>query len=403
MWPLKSLAILGFIGKINRDMNQKNSITSKTILGILGSGQLARMTALAASELGIETRIYCSESETSPAEHVASKTTKGQINDVESILSFCQNCDYVTLENEFIELGILEAIDARFPNRLFPNAKTFALIGDKISEKNAFIKAGLTVAPFKKVTSSDDILEFSKTHGFPLVLKTAKGGYDGYGNATIKSADQINAALSKFSRELLVEAFIPYVKELAVLVARNSRGEMEIYPVAHTMQENHICHYVSVPADINKSVEAEIKKMASTAMTAIDAVGIFAFEFFLTDQGHLYLNESAPRPHNSGHYSIEGCVSSQFENHVRSVLNLPLGSSELRAPHIVMLNLLGTKNAPAELSNSQEFLAVKDGHLHLYGKKMSKVGRKMGHFTLLGNSTEEIFKILEKLKSEYQL
>lgn len=384
-------------------MSQQITLKSRTILGILGSGQLARMTAVAGSELGIEIRIFCSESGPSPAEHVASKTFKGDLNNKADILRFAEDCDFLTLENEFIDPTLLEAIDEKFPNRLFPTSKTFKMIGDKISEKENFIRAGLKVAPFSRVKTKVDISDFAKTHGYPVVLKTAKGGYDGYGNVTIKNEAEIAEKFSTLKGELLVEAFIPYEKELAVMVARNSSGEIVVYPIAHTMQNNHICHYVSIPAEVPHHIENEIKKCATLAMTSINAVGIFAFEFFLTKNEDLYLNESAPRPHNSGHYTIEGTTTSQFHNHVRSVLNLPLGSAALRAPHIMMLNLLGTQNGPSELSNANAFLQVEDGHLHLYGKKLSKPGRKMGHFTLMGEDKNKIFKTLLKLKSEYSL
>ncbi|MBC7712733.1 MAG: 5-(carboxyamino)imidazole ribonucleotide synthase [Rhizobacter sp.] len=379
------------------------NINSQTILGILGSGQLARMTTLAASEFGIQTHIYCSESQVSPAEHTATKTIKGSFKDVTAILDFCQNCDVVTLENEFIDQDILEAIDAKFPDKLFPNSKTFKKIGDKISEKESFTIAGIKVTPFKKVISPSDVLEFTKIHGFPVVLKSAKGGYDGYGNVTIKSESELAEKFTKLKGELLVEAFIPYEKELAIMIARNKNREMVFYPVAHTMQENHICHFVSVPADVKPEIVNRIEDAAKKAMIAIDAVGIFAFEFFLTKEDDLYLNESAPRPHNSGHYTIEGSVTSQFHNHVRSVLNLPLGESTLRSKEVLMLNLLGTQSGIAELNPIQNFLNVEDGHLHLYGKKDSKAGRKMGHFTLLGNNKIEMFEKLNKLKAEYTL
>lgn len=380
-------------------MSQKSSL----VLGILGSGQLARMSAIAASDFGIETHIYCADTDVSPASHVSTKTVKAPFTDLETILKFCADCDIVTLENEFIDQTILEAIDQKYPDKLFPNSKTFKLIGDKISEKNCFEKAGLKTAPFKAVTSVEDVASFASFHGYPVVLKSSKGGYDGYGNATLKNEKDIVEKFSTLKGQKLVEAFIPYEKELAVMVARNRDGEMIVYPVAHTMQENHICHYVCVPADISAAVETEIKEAAQKAMAAIGAVGIFAFEFFLTEKGELFLNESAPRPHNSGHYSIEGCQTSQYHNHVRAVLNLPLGKTDLRAPYAVMLNLLGTQNGEAHLSNAKDFLKVNDGHLHLYGKRFSKKGRKMGHFTLLGEDKKEMFKILDQLKADYSL
>lgn len=380
-----------------------NHINSQTILGILGSGQLSRMTAIAAADLGIQTHIYCNESQTSPAEHVATKIFKGQLSDQESILNFCETCDIITLENEFIDQNILEAIDHKFPNKLFPSSKTFKHIGDKISEKESFRRAGIKVVPFLPVENPIEVLDFTRKHGFPVVLKSSKGGYDGYGNITIRNEEELKEKFFNLKGDLLVEAFIPYEKELAIMIARNMSGEIVHYPIAHTIQENHICHFVSVPADITYDIEKELKEAAEKAMIAIDAVGIFAFEFFLTKNGDLYLNESAPRPHNSGHYTIEGTSTSQFHNHVRSVLNLPLGNVKLRSPEVLMLNLLGTKNGPAELMPAHKFLLIPDGHLHLYGKKDSKIGRKMGHFTLLGDNSAEMLETLTNLKSEYSL
>ena len=381
----------------------KNSLTSQSILGILGSGQLARMSAIAASEMGITTHIYCNDLEQSPAELVSARTTKGQFSDIDRILNFCQTCDVVTLENEFIDQDILEEIDKKYPGKLYPSSRTFKLIGDKISEKNTFSQAGLKVAPYKAVGSADEVLQFASEFGFPVVLKSAKGGYDGYGNITLKNENDVREKFCFLKGNLLVEAFIPYEKELAIIVARNTKGEIILYPIAHTLQENHICHFVSVPANISSEVENEIKENATKAMIAIDAVGVFAFEFFLTKDNALYLNESAPRPHNSGHYSIEGCSQSQFQNHVRSVFNLPLITPKQLSPNVLMLNLLGTQNDIAKLSPIDDFLSIENGHLHLYGKKFSKKGRKMGHFTLLGNNIDSMMKTLSTLKAEYKL
>lgn len=381
-----------------------NITAHQTTLGILGSGQLARMTSLAASHLGIKTFIYCPEDNISPAELISAKTYKGALSDLEKILTFVSHCGYVTLENEFIDQDILFAIESHFPGKLFPSAKTFKLIGDKISEKNHFSNAGIPVAPYQKVSTPEEVSQFAKNNGgFPVVLKSSKGGYDGYGNVTIKNEMELKEKFFLLKGELLVEAFIPYQKEVAIMIARNSSGEMVHYPIAHTIQENHICHLLSVPAKISTTTENKIISLAKKAMESIDAVGIFAFEFFLTQKEDIYLNESAPRPHNSGHYTIEGTITSQFENHVRSVLNLPLGATDLRAPFIGMLNLLGTQNGPAQFCPSDLFLNLKDGHLHLYGKEKSKIGRKMGHYTLLGTNEETVMNSLKNLKEKYTL
>jgi len=373
------------------------------ILGILGSGQLARMSAIAAKRLGYEVYIYCNAPDVSPAELVATKTFKGHFDDKVALLIFASLCDFVTLENEFISLRCLEYLDENKPNCLFPSSKTFKLTGDKISEKNHFKEMGIPVAPFLKVLNPKEVIEFAKKHSYPLVLKTSKGGYDGYGNLTLRNDNDVYEKFHLLKGELLIEAFIPYDMECAILVARNHAGECVTYPIAHTIQENHICHFVSVPAPIDKKSEEQIKEYALRAMKSLDAVGIFAFEFFITKNKDIYLNESAPRPHNSGHYSIEACETSQFDNHVRAVMNLPLGPSHMRAPHALMLNLLGTKVGEARLEPMESFLKVKEGFLHLYGKSKSKPGRKMGHFTVLGNEPGEILTTLKQLKESYTL
>jgi 5-(carboxyamino)imidazole ribonucleotide synthase len=372
-------------------------------LGILGSGQLARMTAIAAQSLGIEVHIFCDDKNISPASHVASTITKGSFSNLDEILKFCMHCDIVTLENEFIDQEILNQIDLTYPDRLHPNSKTFNLIGDKLSEKNHFRKEGIKVAPYKEVQTEADILSFIEHYQYPVVLKTSKGGYDGFGNFTIKKKEDITIALQKLKGQLIVEAFIPFEKELAIMIARNSSGDIKTYPIAHTEQENHICHFVNIPAEIDLKLSQEITEMAIKSMVSLKAVGIFAFEFFVTKNNEVYLNETAPRPHNSGHYSIEGCQTSQFENHVRAVLNYPLGETTLQSQFILMLNLLGTHNGDSTLKPIEDFLKINNGHLHLYGKQFSKTGRKMGHYTLLGDDKIKMKNLLTVLKQSYSI
>ena len=379
-------------------------MNANTVLGILGSGQLSRMTALAAHDLGIKTHVLCNEPESSisPASQVSNYTTKSDFNNLHKILDFIDQCDFITLENEFIDQSILEAIEMAKPGKLYPSAETFKFIGDKITEKNTFAQAGIAVCPYKEVETKSDVLEFIKAYGLPVVLKSAKGGYDGYGNVTIKSEDMIDEALVKLKGQKLVEAFVPYKKEIAIMAARNDSGTV-YYPIAETIQENHICHYVSIPSDITPAVEAKVREFTEKALTAIKARGLYAFEFFVTNDDQVYLNESAPRPHNSGHYTMNACVTSQFHNHVRSVMGLPLGETTLTAKYAVMLNLLGTKSQITQLEPIQEFFKVKNGHIHLYGKTNSKPGRKMGHFTICGSNKDEIFSQAKKLKEIYSL
>mgnify|MGYP006281144871 CR=1 FL=1 len=177
--------------------------------------------------------------------------------------------------------------------------------------------------------------------------------------------------------------------ELAVQVARNRHG-VAVYPCVETIQDGHICTAVRSPAPIEEKLQKKAQELAIKATEAIDGIGLYAYEFFLTKEGHILLNESAPRPHNSGHYTIEGCITSQFENHVRAVSNLPLGATDLRSPAVVMINLLGTHNRNAVVENAHDVMNAEDGHLHIYGKKSSKEGRKMGHATFLGDDVDEL-------------
>ncbi len=227
------------------------------------------------------------------------------------------------------------------------------------------------------------------------MLKSSKGGYDGYGNETVKDPESALEAFEKLGgndgRDILAEAFVDFTHELAVQVARNETGTV-VYPCCETVQKNHICVAVLSPAPVDSHFQELAQQLAVKATEAIDGKGIFAYEFFLTKGGKVLLNESAPRPHNSGHYTIEGTVTSQFENHVRAVLGLPLGSSEMIKPAVAMINLLGTHKRPATTENITDAFNEENGHLHVYGKIDSKVGRKMGHFTLLGDSLEETYK-----------
>jgi 5-(carboxyamino)imidazole ribonucleotide synthase len=222
----------------------------------------------------------------------------------------------------------------------------------------------------------------------------------------VKSLDQAKEAFKNLggddNRDIIAEAFVDFTHELAVQVARNKSGHI-VYPCCETVQENHINVAVKSPAQVDKKVRQRAQQLAIAATEAIDGKGIFAYEFFLTEDGELLMNESAPRPHNSGHYTIEGAITSQFENHVRAVCDLPLGSAELRKPAVVMINLLGNHKRNAVVENAEEAVAEPDGHLHSYGKLESKPGRKMAHYTLLGKDMDLTFKKARKLTTGIEI
>lgn len=371
----------------------RTSLPAKLKLGFLGAGQLARMSALEAFRLGIQVSVFSDRSENEPVQFMTPFSTSGSFDSVPDLVEFAKTCDVITLENEFISSAILKEVQEKSGTPIYPSPDSFALIENKLIEKQTFEKAGIPVTPYKLIENESDLEAFGNTHGWPFLLKSSKGGYDGYGNETVEDLDSAKKAFDQLGgnsgRDILAEAFVDFSKELAVQVAQNETGTV-VYPCCETLQENHICIAVLSPAPVEKIVREMAQELAFKATKAIDGKGIFAFEFFLTKNGHLILNESAPRPHNSGHYTIEGTVTSQFENHVRAVLGLPLGSTRMNKPAAAMINLQGTHKRPAETDHIQKALKVENGHLHIYGKIESKIGRKMGHFTLLGDDLEKI-------------
>lgn len=373
----------------------KPPLSSDFIIGFLGAGQLARMSALQAFRFGMQVAVFSDRTENEPVQFMTPHSVSGSFDDVDSMLEFAKMCDVITLENEFIDSEILKKLRDKSGTPIYPSPESFELIENKLIEKQTFESAGIPVTPYLLVKNKDELIRFGEEYGWPYLLKSSKGGYDGYGNETVRNSDEALEAFHKLGgnagHEILAEAFVDFTHELAVQVARNETGHV-VYPCCETVQKNHICVAVKSPAPVSHTIREKAQELALKATEAIDGKGIFAFEFFLTSSGEILLNESAPRPHNSGHYTIEGCETSQFENHVRAVCGLPLGSTEMIRPAAVMINLLGTLNRPAVVEISKDSLAEPRGHLHSYGKVQSKIGRKMAHFTLLGEEVEATYR-----------
>ena len=359
-------------------------------LGIIGGGQLARMTALAALPLGCEVSIL-EPNPLSPAAQLTPLTVTGDWADAETLHQFAARVDVITLENEFVDAGLLRQLEDA-GHHVFPTSASLALTQDKLRQKEALVRAGLPVPEFCAVASPATLAAAAERLGWPLVLKTRRNGYDGKGNFTLRSPADLPAAwhaLRGDLNELFVEAFWPFTQELAVIVTRGRDGTTATYPVVETVQHHHVCHSVQAPAAIPPELAARATEIALRAVTAVGAVGSFGVELFLSATGEIAVNELAPRVHNSGHYTIEACACSQFENHVRAVLGWPLGSTRLLAPAAVMLNLLGPHRAPGRPLGLARALAVPEAHVHLYGKAVSGAGRKMGHITALGPTVAE--------------
>jgi 5-(carboxyamino)imidazole ribonucleotide synthase len=375
-------------------------------LGFIGGGQLARMSALQAFRFGMNIAVYATSKSTEPVENMTPTVFRGDMNDEARLIAFARSCDVITLENEFLDSKILQKVADKSGTPIFPTPESFAKIEDKLIEKRTFAKAGIPIAAYRQITSPSDLDSFGDEYGWPFVLKSAKGGYDGYGNATVRSSEDAVRAWSKLGgsdgRAVLAEAFVPFTMELAVMVARNEHG-MVVYPCVESIQQGHICKEIIVPARVPQAIQVQAQELAKIAVEAIDGVGLFGFEFFLTHSNELILNESAPRPHNSGHYTIEACATSQFENHVRAVCGLPLGDTTMNPEVAVMINILGTQNGAAEALNTLQAMQTPGAHLHLYGKAESREGRKMAHLTLTGNDIEETLTTARELANSIEI
>lgn len=370
--------------------------TTTPCIGFLGGGQLARMSAMAAYRLGFRVAVFERE-HGSPAGQLTHLEFVGSPAHRSLLRRFASRCSVVTLENEFIDPGYLEVIE-RTGTRVVPGSPVLHRIQDKLLQKAALARQGIPVPRFSGLDGSG---RSATAHRFayPLVLKSRKMGYDGYGNATVRTEAEFIDAITLLERrhaQLMVEEHVDFRMELAVMVARTSK-ETAVYPVVETIQRNHICHTVIAPARISAATAKRAKEIAVAAVEAVRGYGLFGVELFLAGNGRLLVNEMAPRPHNSGHYTIEGCVTSQFENHVRAVLRLPLGSTAMVRPAAVMVNLLGK---PLAGRSTVAALQAKDIHLHIYGKTKSRPGRKMGHITLLGEDAGRLLRRAHRIEPQ---
>lgn len=370
-------------------------------LGIIGGGQLARMTAIAALPLGVEV-VVLEKNPHSPAARLSPDCIVGDWADRETLLRFAEECSVITLENEFVDAGALEVLE-KAGHKVFPSSQCIAVTQDKFAQKSALHKAGIAVPKFCAVKSPEEVVAAGNDFGWPVVLKTRRNGYDGKGNFTLKSEADVAAgwqALGGDKNELMVEAWFSFVKELAVIVTRGQDGVTAVYPVVETIQRNHVCHVVKAPAPISDELACRAATLAKRAIEAVGGVGSFGVEMFLSATGELAINELAPRVHNSGHYTIEACDCSQFENHVRAVLGWPLGNPEMIARAAVMVNLLGTEKCSGEPNGLDAALRLKGVRVHLYGKASSGPGRKMGHITVRGDFVDEAQAIAERAAKE---
>jgi len=350
------------------------------------------MLAMAGLRLGIDVRFLTAAE--SGATRGIGTTIVAEAGDREALRRFVADCDVVTIENEWAPLTEVAEVAAEQGSSCRPSARALALIADKLTQKRHLLEHGLALGEFRACATLAEAEVAARALGYPVVVKRRRGAYDGYGNRSASDPAELAGAWAGLGGDeaegLLVEAHVPFVRELAVMVARRADGEAVVYPVAHTVQEQHCCAAVVVPAPVSKAVEARAQAMARAAVEAFDVAGVCAVELFELADGSLLVNELAPRPHNSGHYSIEACVSSQFDNHLRAVLGLPLGDPSLRVPAAVMVNLLGPASAARSVPDISGGLAIPGVNVHLYGKRDLRPGRKLGHVTVTGDDPQEL-------------
>lgn len=360
------------------------------VVGMIGGGQLARMTQQAAIALGIGFRVLAARPDDSAAQVVADAAI-GAHDDAAAVLAFARGCDVITFDHEHVPTAVLREVqDLGVAVRPSPDALQHAQ--DKAVMREALTAMGAPVPSWEVVDSAREATRFAERTGWPIVLKTSRGGYDGRGVWVAHDAVEV---LDVMSRELsagavwLAEAFVPFDQELAAQVARSPHGQAVSYPIVRTVQTNGICTEVIAPAPgLSDAESAEAQELALRISAELGVVGMLAVELFHTEGGIL-VNELAMRPHNSGHWSIEGATTSQFENHLRAVLDLPLGAPDPVAPHTVMVNVLGGDHPDLYAAYRHVLARQPRLHVHLYGKQVRR-GRKQGHVTMAGPDLAEL-------------
>ncbi|SGZ55140.1 CIC11C00000005737 [Sungouiella intermedia] len=367
---------------------------TKTI-GILGGGQLGRMLVEAAHRLNIKTIIL--DQPNSPAKQINALDSHvdGSFTELDAITKLAKKCDVLTVEIEHVDVEALKSVSKSLNIPIYPLPETIKLIQDKYLQKTHLKSHGVGVVESVDVEENtpEALAAIGDSYGYPYMLKSRTLAYDGRGNFVVKNAESIDEALTFLAnRPLYAEKWCPFLKELAVMVVRALDGEVYSYPTVETVHKENICHLVYAPAPISDTLQQKAQILAQNAVKSFPGCGIFGVEMFLLPNGDLLINEIAPRPHNSGHYTIDACVTNQFEAHIRAVAGLPLPKNFTKmatsATNAIMLNVLGEDNKNGELELCRRALETPNASVYLYGKE-SKPKRKMGHINIVGSSMEE--------------
>lgn len=364
---------------------------SKTKLGVLGGGQLGRMLIQSGIDFNLDVHILDPDPQ-APCSKIANSFTVGTLTDYDTVLAFGEDKDIITIEIEHVNTKALKTLRDH-GKRVYPQPEVIELIQNKLHQKQFYLAHGIPTSEFKETANAEEVK--SMKHFLPFVNKLATEGYDGRGVQLMHKEEDLDKAFEKAS---FVEKLVDFEKELAVIAARNEDGEIVSYPVVEMVFHpvHNLVEYLISPADVSADIEKKAQDLAKEVIEKINMVGLLAVEMFLTKDGRILVNEIAPRTHNSGHQTIEGNITSQFEQHLRAILGWPLGNTETIRP-AAMVNLLGEEGftGNAEYHGMDEVLSQKGVHVHLYGKKKTKPFRKMGHVTISDNNMDEL---KEKIK-----
>ncbi|WKN46080.1 5-(carboxyamino)imidazole ribonucleotide synthase [Tunicatimonas pelagia] len=363
-----------------------STIYKNLTLGVVGGGQLGRMLIQAAIDLNIDVHVLDPDAN-APCRDIATQFTQGSLTDADTVYKFAQNCDVVTIEIENVSTEALRKLQEE-GKKVYPEPNVIALIQDKREQKQFYQQHGIPTAPFVLTEQQADLEKYQDM--LPAVQKLGRAGYDGRGVQKIQSPEDISKG---FDQPGLLEKLINFEKELAVIVARNSSGEIKAFPVTEMVfhPEHNLVEYLFAPANISSEIAQKATDLAKQVIEKLNMTGLLAVELFLTRDGEILVNEVAPRPHNSGHHTIEGNAISQYAQHLRSILDLPLGSTDTLIP-AAMVNLLGEDGytGEAQYQGLDKVLAVEGINVHLYGKKLTKPFRKMGHVTILDQNLDQL-------------
>jgi 5-(carboxyamino)imidazole ribonucleotide synthase len=363
-------------------------------LGVLGGGQLGKMLVQSAMNFDMEVRMMDPDAE-APCKPFAHHFRQGNLKDYDAVVDFGMDCDLITIEIENVNTQALKELENR-GKKVYPQPHIIELIQNKVEQKKFYQSKGIPTAPFVEVANRHEVMQKVQ---LPMVNKLARDGYDGRGVQLLRTAADLEKA---FDAPGLIEEMVDFEKEIAIIVARNSRGEVTTFPITEMVfhPEANLVEYLFAPAHISPEHTAEAEGIARKIIEELGMVGLLAVEMFLTKDGRILVNEMAPRTHNSGHHTIEGNVTSQFEQHLRAICNMPLGSTATRS-QAAMVNLLGEDgySGPTRLAGLEEIMAQEGVFVHLYGKKMTKPFRKMGHVTVIDDNFASLRQKVELVKT----